>query len=538
MSWDRTDKQNRALFLLIISIAGLLILIPRSFHSANGVTWGNSSGLPWAAPNENIFPKLLTLQNGTTWLTWQVTGYGLVLRNFILYGTLGVWGDQQTLVNSGGVYDDITPTIAQLDNGTVILVWSRGLGAAQPFSYSLYTQSYTNGQWSSPKSLVVTPNYGLYNPTLVHLMNGSIWMAWTKVGTSGSGNILYKTFTNGAWGPEAPVPPASNPAYDQTLSSVTQTADGNVWLTYQSNQGGNPQVWYTIWNSIGWSAGNRLTSTTMTDEWPSITQDRNGSLWIFWAREIPNGTLPSGAPKYQWDTYYTSSTNNGASWIPPAAMLPTIGQTEQHPTIFQGPDKKLWLLWDSSGKGPGNPYGTPNLFWVESSIITAHDVAIKSITYAPTPNPRTGELVVFTVTSLNPGDFAENTQVKFYMNNTLYGTSSVTISAGGTTTSTFTWNSTGTKPAFMPVRATINSVPGEINLQNNWLNSTLLLTFRGDVNRDGKVNIQDLTMIGAHFGSVRGGPNYLYAADLNNDGVIDIIDLSICAGMFGKTLVG
>lgn len=537
MSWDRTNKQSRALFLLTISITGILI-IPHNLPTVNAVTWGGSSSLPWASPNENIFPKLLRLQNGTTWLVWQITAYGLVLRSFNIFGTTGVWGDQQTLVNSGGAYDDITPTIAQLNNGTVILVWSRGLGAAQPLTYNLYTQSYTNGQWSSPTGLVVTANVGTYNPTLVHLVNGTIWLAWTKVGTSGSGDIFYKTLTNNVWGPEAPVPPASNATYDETLSSVTQAADGRVWLTYQSNQGGSPQIWYTIWNSTGWSAGTRLTTTTQTDEWPSITQDRGGSLWVFWAREIPNGTLPSGAPKYQWDLYYTSSTNNGVTWNTEAAMNPTIGQSEQHPTIFQGPDKQLWLIFDSSGRGPGNPYGTPNLLITKSDQIPMHDLAVSAISIpSSTLFRRSGDIVNVSVTVANPGEYTDSSQVNCYSNSTLFWTGSVTLSPGQVSTLTIPWNTTGLGGGRYAVTAKIVPVPGETVTANNSMNYTYVLTFKGDVNRDGRVNISDLSTVASRFGSVLGGPNYLPDADLNKDGKIDVIDLSMCAADFGKSLV-
>ena len=67
---------------------------------------------------------------------------------------------------------------------------------------------------------------------------------------------------------------------------------------------------------------------------------------------------------------------------------------------------------------------------------------------------------------------------------------------------------------------------------NNSLNSTVLLTFRGDINRDGKVNGQDLAILGARFLATSGQSNYLADADLNHDGVINGIDLAILASNF------
>ncbi|MYK20267.1 hypothetical protein F4055_19220, partial [Candidatus Poribacteria bacterium] len=46
-----------------------------------------------------------------------------------------------------------------------------------------------------------------------------------------------------------------------------------------------------------------------------------------------------------------------------------------------------------------------------------------------------------------------------------------------------------------------------------------------DVNRDGVVNIQDLTFVSTHFGKI--GKR---SADVNGDGVVNIIDLTLVAG--------
>ena len=50
----------------------------------------------------------------------------------------------------------------------------------------------------------------------------------------------------------------------------------------------------------------------------------------------------------------------------------------------------------------------------------------------------------------------------------------------------------------------------------------------GDINRDGVVDILDLTIVGTHFG--QRGQN---SADINGDGLVDIVDLVLVAGAFG-----
>jgi thiol-disulfide isomerase/thioredoxin len=56
-----------------------------------------------------------------------------------------------------------------------------------------------------------------------------------------------------------------------------------------------------------------------------------------------------------------------------------------------------------------------------------------------------------------------------------------------------------------------------------------------DVNRDGKINIIDVSLVARSFGSVPGNNTWNETADLNNDGVINIIDITMVAKDFGKS---
>jgi hypothetical protein len=48
----------------------------------------------------------------------------------------------------------------------------------------------------------------------------------------------------------------------------------------------------------------------------------------------------------------------------------------------------------------------------------------------------------------------------------------------------------------------------------------------GDLNRDWKVNCQDLNIVSAAFGSKKGQAAYDYRADVNNDGLVNVLDLA------------
>src|SRR5262249_51188405 len=135
------------------------------------------------------------------------------------------WGGPSRIVN--GDFDDISPSIAQLDNGTVILAWSRG-NQGNLNSYNIYTQNYSNGKWTIPSPLVTSspPNF---DPVLTKAGDGSLWMIWSRASpVNGNGDLYFKILRNGLWGPEAVIPTASNPFYEEKLPSIVQTADGKM----------------------------------------------------------------------------------------------------------------------------------------------------------------------------------------------------------------------------------------------------------------------------------------------------------------------
>ena len=62
----------------------------------------------------------------------------------------------------------------------------------------------------------------------------------------------------------------------------------------------------------------------------------------------------------------------------------------------------------------------------------------------------------------------------------------------------------------------------------------VLGTLVGDVNGDGKVNIEDVAIVAKHFGTTPSSPTWNPACDLDNNGKVDIADVAIVAQAFGQ----
>jgi len=58
----------------------------------------------------------------------------------------------------------------------------------------------------------------------------------------------------------------------------------------------------------------------------------------------------------------------------------------------------------------------------------------------------------------------------------------------------------------------------------------------GDIDRDGRVDGNDLVRLARAFGARLGASRYSASADLNADGVVDGVDLAVLASNFGRSI--
>jgi len=75
-----------------------------------------------------------------------------------------------------------------------------------------------------------------------------------------------------------------------------------------------------------------------------------------------------------------------------------------------------------------------------------------------------------------------------------------------------------------------------INLGEDSSDNPFSITFREDINNDGKVNILDISTAALAFGSSVGDPSWNPKADMDRNGKINILDISTIARKFGESL--
>jgi YVTN family beta-propeller protein len=100
--------------------------------------------------------------------------------------------------------------------------------------------------------------------------------------------------------------------------------------------------------------------------------------------------------------------------------------------------------------------------------------------------------------------------------------------------------SSGTALGLVTVLGDSNNVCGDVSIAGTPAETDQITievhsaetALRSDINHDGRVDVLDLVLVAARYGSSDA------AADLNGDGVVDILDVTMMAGYFGQALTG
>ena len=224
----------------------------------------------------------------------------------ILYKTYtnGFWSVSRNLTTTG---QNASPSLVQLSNGTIGIFW------ALRFSHSydiVYSQYKTTG-WTSPVQ-VTTTTLNDTQPAAAVGRDGTVWLTWTRVNSTNPNapsikQVFYKTFKNSVWSSDTQLTSDSNQNYG---SGITIAKDNIVRVTWSKGAAGNNyQIYESSYNGSTWSTSTKIVTSTSTDEHPSLLQDRNGTLWIFWGRLV----VVSTTVQY-YVLFGKYSYNMGSTW--------------------------------------------------------------------------------------------------------------------------------------------------------------------------------------------------------------------------------
>jgi len=221
-------------------------------------------------------------------------------------------------------------------------------------------------------------------------------------------------------------------------------------------------------------------------------------------------------------------------------------------------EKTLNFSWDTTGVPEGNytltgeattvpfEYNTTNNILTDGIVrifTEIRDVAIISV--VPSRSwVFSGAPLNITVTAKNLGETTESFDVTVYYDSNLIETYSVVdLAPNAEAIIVFTWNTSNLTPCNnYTITGEATTIPFEYNTTNNVLvDGTVKIRLLGDINGDGKVDMKDVAIAAAAFGSYPGHPRWNPDADVTGpislvpDGRIDMRDIAVISKNFGNT---
>jgi len=164
------------------------------------------------------------------------------------------------------------------------------------------------------------------------------------------------------------------------------------------------------------------------------------------------------------------------------------------------------------------------------------DVALTAVNTSLTEVYEGWNLQIFVV-AINLGNITETFDVTLYYGNNSIGTQTITdLAPNEEAILIFNWNTSGVELYINhSIWAEATSLSGETNLENNiFIDGTVTVKITGDINGDEIIDIYDVVLVGASFGTQSGDPLWDVNTDINQDDIIDIFDIVLVVINLGK----
>ena len=244
--------------------------------------------------------------------------------------------------------DDRDPAAIEAEDGNIWVVWE----SCRPQCHILY-KTGDGATWSQDTELTLQ-SHDDYAPSTAQTTGGRIWMAWRSY-RSGNYDIFYKT-TNDSGATWSADTQLTTDTADDYSPSITQSADGRIWVVWHSYRVENADLWYKTSddNGVTWSDDTQLTTHTRGDFTPDITQTNDGKMWVVWY-----------SCRSHCRIWYKTSDDGGATWSEDA-KLTLQGFNDLSPAIAQTNDGRIWVAWYSYRNTNPNSFFNYDVFYKTS----------------------------------------------------------------------------------------------------------------------------------------------------------------------------
>lgn len=318
--------KNKSTIPLMLVILTLVTLV-RTTEPVLALTWSSSENRLTTDSYADQTPTITETSDQKIWIIWQkkvLLGTSLFYRTSSDQGAS--WSEETNITEVPVTYDDTGPCMIQLGNGTLFLIWSSN----RIFDdYDLFYKTSTDlgVTWSNTIQLTFGMGYDV-RPSIIQLSNGTLFLVWSSSRT-GNYELFYKTY-NSSWS-FGDNQLTFNTAADQG-PSATQTKDGKIWVTWSSYRTDNREIYYITYDGTSWSSETNLSQISdREDSAPSIMQTHDQTIYVFWCSDPPT---PRGTNdiyyKYSTDNGASWSSLIQFTTDPYEDLWPSVKQARNH----------------------------------------------------------------------------------------------------------------------------------------------------------------------------------------------------------------
>jgi hypothetical protein len=319
-----------ALFLLVAIISAL--------RPGSAITWSSDIRLT-TDPADDWDPAIAQTTDGRIWVTWHSDRTG---NNEIFYKirTGSSWSSDIQLTSNPSA--DEHSAILQTAGGTVWVFWD----SDRTGDLEIYYKTTVDGgaSWSADTRLTMDLARDSF-PSIMEASDGKIWVFWTSGRNVTvvppdptylqTANIFYKISSDSGqtWSADTLlVTDFKNNYWDDLYPSAMQAANSSIWVVWSRDA---KDLFYTIYNGTGWCSGVRLTLPgTGQNTHPFIVQTVNDRIWVFWDTD---------RNAHDSNVYYKIFDDSWTSDIP----LTTALEDDEWPSMLQADDSSIWVVWTS-----------------------------------------------------------------------------------------------------------------------------------------------------------------------------------------------
>jgi len=451
----------------------------------------------------------------------------IMLLLFASGSSLGVAVSGDIVQNDTPIVRVVPSEIADPDLGPsenfTITVEIIGVTDLQGFDIQLsWNSSVLNYTSHSVKIPVETYPDGVLHEPVIELKNsvnatlGTYWVAFAtfpEPSFSGSGTVFEMTFTVLDFG-QCPLSIINSDLSNSTAGRINHLVEDG----YFSN------VFYDV----------AVLSVTPSSQIAIIGDVLNVTVGV-----LNNGTTRS-------ETFDVAVYHNG-----------TLIASQSTMNLPPHAEETLEFQWNTDGLPPADYVVSANATTVpdEDRIVNnvlvdgvvtlvleqIHDVALtmlapfKTLVFSPVGPWSLGYCFSVNVTVENQGNLPENVNVTLYVNNVATNNTEIYLNVDASVSVKFAWKALeAVEYEDYMLNASVQIVDGEVDTSDNSLFfSGVRVVHPGDFDADGDVDIFDIVMFAASYGSEGGDLLYEPNLDVDCDGEIHILDLVAIVPFYG-----